>query len=110
MLKQGKSDDVLAELATMPEIHDKRCVNLQHYIKTNRDHIDYPSYIDKGLFIGNGAIESGSKVVLQKRLAQAGMRWEEENAQHVLTLKAKQAGGRWSQDVVHPVRRHYGLE
>lgn len=72
-----------------PEEKCENCVNLDHYICTNQEHINYPEYESKGYFIGSGAIESGNKVVLQKRLKQAGMRWEPETAQYILTLKSK---------------------
>lgn len=67
----------------------ENAVNLYHYIKTNAHHIDYPVYMAKGYFIGSGAIESGNKVVLQKRLKQSGMCWNPKTAQYLLTLKSK---------------------
>jgi pimeloyl-ACP methyl ester carboxylesterase len=40
--------------------------------------------------------------VLQQRLKQAGMRWNIESAQPVLTLKAKAESDLWEKDVVIP--------
>ena len=37
---------------------------------------------------------------IAKRLKQAGMRWETETAQYLLTLKSKYESGRWEKDVV----------
>ena len=68
------------------------------YATTNRE--GYREYKSKGYFCGSGAVESGNKVVLQKRLKQAGMRWETETAQYLLTLKSKYESGRWEKDVV----------
>lgn len=98
LLEDGKSKDVLNELD--PDENYSNCVNLHHYITMHREHINYPEYKKKGYFCGSGAIESGNKVVLQKRLKQAGMRWETETAQYLLTLKSKYESGRWEKDVV----------
>jgi hypothetical protein len=69
------------------------------YITNNIKNIDYAAYEQKGYFIGSGAIESGNKIVLQQRLKQAGMRWNVETAQNLLTLKAKAESGLWHTDV-----------
>ena len=82
--------------------------NLYHYISMHRDHINYPEYKAKGYFCGSGAIESGNKVVLQKRLKQAGMQWEAQTAQYLLTLKTKYESGRWEPDVVDFIKEHLG--
>lgn len=102
-LKAGKSREVLNELDEKE--HYENTVNLYHYIKSNLNHIDYPAYKEKGYFIGSGAIESGNKVVLQKRLKQAGMRWNPETAQYLLTLKSKSESGLWEKDVVQLVNQ-----
>lgn len=51
-------------------------------------------------FCGSGAVENRNKVVLQKRLKQAGMRWEIETAQYLLTLKFKYESSKREKDVV----------
>lgn len=95
LLKNGKADIVLEELKTMPRPISENCVNLPNYIASNLNHINYPEYRKMGLFVGSGAIESGNKVVLQKRLKQAGMRWEPQTAQYMLALRAKSESGMW---------------
>lgn len=97
-LKEGDCESVLKDLDEKEQYGNT--VNLYHYIKTNIHHIDYPVYKAKGYFIGSGAIESGNKVVLQKRLKQSGMRWNPETAQYLLTLKSKNESGLWEKDVV----------
>jgi len=74
-------------------------VNLRTYMLNNIDRIDYPAYKEKGYFVGSGAVESANKVILQRRLKQAGMRWGVPGAQYVLSLRAKVESGRWD-DVV----------
>jgi hypothetical protein len=105
-LKKGKSAEALRII--------EKCgippggFNLCGYIINNKDNIDYPSYQSQGLFIGSGAIESGSKLVLQRRLKQSGMRWNPATAQYPLTLRTKQLSGLWRDEVVLPVLTRYG--
>ena len=97
LLEDGKWESVLSMLN--PDETYPNSVNLYHYIESNKNHIDYPKYKRKGFFIGSGAIESGNKVVLQKRLKLAGMRWNPKTAQYIVTLVSKEASGKWNQDV-----------
>lgn len=105
MLEDGRAGEVLKELN--PEEKYTNCVNLHHYIAENTDHINYPKYREKGYFCGSGAVESGNKIVLQRRLKQAGMRWEPESAQYLLTLKSKYESGRWQKDVNEFITRQF---
>jgi len=78
-------------------------VDLYGYITNNLANIDYKNYIEAGYYIGSGAIESGNKSVLQQRLKQAGMRWNVETAQPMLTLRAKYKSGLWVPEVERPI-------
>jgi len=99
-LRKSQYESVLKELGTHDTKHMGKCpVNLYGYIKNNINNIDYVTYEQKGYFIGSGAIESGNKLVLQQRLKQAGMRWNVETAQNLLTLKAKAESSLWHSDV-----------
>lgn len=105
-LEDGKWKEVLEK-----DVEDKSVLgfNLYSYIKSNSDRIDYPLYKEKGYFVGSGAIESGNKVVVQKRLKLAGMRWNTESAQYLLTLRAKFSSGRWISDVEAAVARLFSI-
>ena len=81
----------------------KAAVNLTTYVTNNFERIDYAQYVDDGFYVGSGAIESGNKVVLQKRLKLAGMRWNEQTAQYLLSLRAKFESGLWIEGVVNKV-------
>jgi hypothetical protein len=102
LLKDSKWNEVLEELK-----HRKKppsCpIDLVGYINNNISNIDYARYIDEGYFIGSGAIESGNKSVLHQRLKQAGMRWNTQTAQYLLTLRTKYKSGLWTQEVERPV-------
>ena len=81
----------------MEQIQDMPCIR-KHFFRHICDPCSPitqdPEYKSKGYFCGSGAVESGNKVVLQKRLKQSGMRWEAETAQYLLTLKSKYESGR----------------
>jgi hypothetical protein len=84
----------------------KGVVNLHSYVTNNIEKIDYKHYKEKGYYVGSGAIESGNKVVMQKRLKLAGMRWNEITAQYLLTLRTKFESGLWKTSVVKAVISH----
>lgn len=108
-LKKSRYKDVLKELESMDiRQTQKSPLNLHGYISNNILNIDYQSYLNKGYFIGSGAIESANKTILQKRLKQAGMRWNTDSAQSLLTLRAKRESGLWVKDVVIPAMKHFG--
>ena len=71
-------------------------VNLATYIENNKNKMDYRLYESNGWFVGSGAIESSNKIVAQRRLKQAGMRWSVPGAQFVLSLRAKFESGLWN--------------
>jgi hypothetical protein len=108
-LKASRYKDVLTELKGFSSKTDTCPVNLYGYISNNVNNIDYAAYIAKGYFIGSGAIESANKTVLQRRLKQAGMRWNIDSAQTLLTLRAKRVSGLWYQDVIIPVQECFGV-
>jgi hypothetical protein len=107
-LKASKYREVLRDLQKYkdnPLSNSK--VNLYQYIENNISNIDYAKYLQGGYFIGSGAIESGNRLVLQQRLKQPGMRWNESTAQPLLTLRAKYESGLWEKDVVDMLKKMY---
>lgn len=76
-----------------PDIHQ-----LEHalsYLQKRKEMIDYPHFRSLGLPIGSGMVESGHKVVMQRRMKQAGMRWAEENLNPMLALRSALCNRRW---------------
>ena len=82
---------------------DNGVINLYTYLNNNRHCINYPYYIAKYYFIGSGAIESANRFVVQARLKLSGMRWKKENAQFLLSLRAKYCSESW--DEVYSILR-----
>lgn len=76
-----------------------------HYLQTRLEMIDYPYFQDRGYPIGSGSVESGHKVVVQRRLKGAGMRWAEHHVDPMLALRDLVCNHRWqegwSQIVAH---------
>ncbi|MCD8018695.1 MAG: hypothetical protein LUF92_03665 [Clostridiales bacterium] len=107
-LEDGHWENLLGQLDSDEKYPN--CVNLYHYISENRVAIDYSMYKEEGYFIGSGAIESDNKIVLQKRMKQAGMRWEPKTAQYLLTLKSKQESDRWEKDVVNFIHDYFNTK
>ena len=103
-IEKGKTQEALLLLPEEEKL-PANVVNLRTYINNNIDRIDYPSYKEKGYFVGSGAIESANKVILQRRLKQAGMRWNVPQAQSVLSLRAKVESSRWHSDVVPVLKK-----
>ncbi len=74
-------------------------VNLPNYILNNYKRIDYKHLKDNKYYIGSGAIESGNKVVIQKRMKQSGMRWGMEGGQYIASLRGKYKSEAWKEVV-----------
>lgn len=103
LLRTSQYQSVLRKLDAYEDKKPNGCpVNLYGYILNNINNIDYATYEKKGYFIGSGAIESGNKIILQDRLKRAGMRWNTQTAQAMLTLKTKAESGLWHHDVEVP--------
>jgi hypothetical protein len=72
------------------------------YFENNRHRTDYPSYRQQGWDIGSGPTEAGCKII-GERLKGSGMRWVEDGAAPVASLRAlyvssgKLWDGFWSQ-------------
>ena len=102
-LKKSQYQQVLNELGEGDTVYvDGASFNLHGYITNNINNIDYQEYQKRGWFIGSGIVESANKTILQDRLKRAGMRWNVQYAQAMLSLRAKQESGLWDADVVNP--------
>jgi hypothetical protein len=106
--KKSNYNEALDEIIKM-EVRMKVDKALSHYIEKNINNIDYANYRNQGFYIGSGHIESGNKSVAQERLKRPGMTWTKENAQHLLTLRAKLKSNLWGKKVVVPVLKHFKL-
>lgn len=74
------------------------------YIQRRLQMMDYPHFRRQGYPIGSGSVESGHKVVVQRRMKGAGMRWGEHNVDPMLALRSAICSRRWEaawEDIGH---------
>ena len=64
------------------------------YFTTNAARMAYPSFHERGMPIGSGAVESAAKHVVQVRMKRSGMRWSDAGGQALLALCAYRASNR----------------
>ena len=68
------------------------------YFKNHRQMMDYATHIEKNLPIGSGVTEAACKTLVKQRLCGSGMRWKDQGAKVILSLRALvQSKGRWQQ-------------
>lgn len=65
------------------------------YFTLHKERMRYPEFIALKLPIGSGVIESACKTVVGQREHGPGMRWSENGAQRVATLRAIYRSGQW---------------
>ncbi len=72
--------------------------SLKRYLTNNKARINYQSYLNSGLMIGSGVVESSNRRVVTQRLKQAGMHWSKYGAEGVMALRAAYLSNstRWS--------------
>lgn len=94
LLLESCLDDVLGNVLDL-KIDVSLRASVCSYLVSNRDRMDYKAYRTRGLLIGSGAIESGHRTVMQKRLKRSGQRWSMKGAQCVLNLRVCLMSNRW---------------
>lgn len=70
------------------------------YFKNNneKDRMQYYKFADTVLPIGSGATEAACKVIVKQRMCKSGMRWKNDGAQIVLSIRClHETNGRWDQ-------------
>ena len=89
-----EAGDVLAILRNLRQLRPKRRAvrkaveDLIDYFDTSRERMRYDKYIEQGLTVGSGTIESGIKNVVNQRMKGCGMRWAVDRAEDMLHLRA----------------------
>jgi hypothetical protein len=66
------------------------------YLTHNKNRISYKTYLQQGLFIGSGAMESANREVVQKRMKLSGQRWTQQGAQQVANLRVTFKNNQWN--------------
>ena len=93
-LRAGKVQAVITRLKTA-ELRES-LAGLIRYYSENASRMQYDEYLRLGYGIGSGAVESAHKQVIHARMRQAGMRWSEAGARHLLALRLLLLNDNWS--------------
>lgn len=68
------------------------------YLKNNKKRMNYAQNIASNLPIGSGITEAACKVIIKQRLCSSGMRWKDQGASTVLSLRClNYTENRWGQ-------------
>jgi hypothetical protein len=70
------------------------------YLEKRTAHMQYPTFLAAGWPIGDGAVESGNKLVVEARLKGSGMHWARPHVDPMLALRNIVCSDRW--DAVWP--------
>jgi hypothetical protein len=68
------------------------------YFTNNKKRMKYSKYVNMNMPIGSGVTEAACKVIIKERLCKSGMRWKEEGAAKVISLRClTYSDTRWEQ-------------
>ena len=68
------------------------------YFRNQKKLMKYAEHVEESLPIGSGVTEAACKVIVKQRLCNSGMRWKEQGAATVLSLRTlNYSEGRWNQ-------------
>ena len=93
-LKAGRLRGLLATLAAHGS-HSGKAARCAGYIEANQARMRYAEFRAQGLPIGSGVVEGACKSIVGKRLKQSGMRWTQQGADAVMTLRCCIHSGRY---------------
>jgi hypothetical protein len=83
-------------LASKTKRQRKQKDKLMDYLRNNKQRMDYPTYLQKGMLIGSGAIESAHRTVLQERLKRSGQRWSIKGLRNIIRLRVLNKSNHWN--------------
>lgn len=74
------------------------------YLDRREAQMQYPAFQAAGWPIGDGAVESGNKLVVEARLKGSGMHWARPHVDPMLALRTLACNDRWDEGWLHIVR------
>jgi hypothetical protein len=101
-LHQLKHDGPVAVLATVRQLgvaHPDQPAIAEHlaYLEKREPHMQYPLFQSAGWPIGDGAVESGNKLVVEARLKGSGMHWARPHVNPMVALRNIACNDRWEE-------------
>ena len=109
MLLEGKVRYVLRNFQSLVKKHHlkgEKKTTVQSaitYYQKNQEHMRYDEYLAAGYPIASGVAEGACKHLVKDRMERAGMRWELEGAQAMLSLRAVHINGLWDQFIAYRI-------
>ena len=109
MLLEGKVGYVLRNFRQLVKKHDlkgAKKITVQSaisYYEKNQQHMRYDQYLAAGYPIASGVAEGACKHLVKDRMERAGMRWELEGAQAMLSLRAVYLNGLWDRFIAYRI-------
>jgi len=104
-LKHDGPAAVLAEVRQLAEAHADcpEVIEPVAYLEKREAHMQYPTFQAAGWPIGDGAVESGNKLVVEARLKGSGMHWARRHVDPLLALRNLACNDRWEEGWNHIV-------
>lgn len=97
-LRKDGGHKVILSLERLLKKHSgDKLKSIIEYYQNNVNRMDYPSYESEGYHITSSTVESACRHVVGDRLKRSGMRWTEEGAQWLTSLRLKWKNDEWSQ-------------
>lgn len=109
MLLEGKVGYVIRNFRSLINRHGlkgstkKTVTSAIRYYENNRHHMRYDEYLAAGYPIASGVIEGACHHFVKDRMEGAGMRWELEGAQAMLSLRAIYLNGQWDDFITYRI-------
>jgi hypothetical protein len=98
-LKQDGPLPILTAVRSLSEMSSAPPETFTHlaYLEKRQAHMQYPTFLAAGWPIGDGAVESGNKLVVEARLKGSGMHWSRPQVNSMLTLRNIACNDRWEE-------------
>jgi len=98
-LKHNGPVSVLATLRQLSVAYPDRPAIAEHlaYLEKREPHMQYPLFQAAGWPIGDGAVESGNKLVVEARLKGSGMHWARPHVDPMVALRNIACNDRWEE-------------
>jgi hypothetical protein len=98
-LKHSGPAAVVAEVRRLVAAQPESAAAATHlaYLEKREAHMQYPAFLAAGWPIGDGAVESGNKLVVEARLKGSGMHWARPHVDPMLALRNIVCSDRWAE-------------
>jgi len=95
--KQGATMLATLRQELGPQALHPELSNAWAYLEKRLEHMDYPTFQAQGWPIGDGAVESANKLVVEARLKGSGMHWARLHVDPMLALRNIACNDRWQE-------------